>query len=158
MADLPRYETEIRPAWIDYNGHMNMAYYLVAFDKAADVLFDALGVGAAYRQATDHSVFALESHITYARETRLGDRLRVDSRLIDADAKRLHFFQRMSLAAGGDQVATAEIVVLHVALAAPRAVAFPAPIQAGIDAMLAAHRALPLPPEIGRRVGLKRQG
>jgi acyl-CoA thioesterase FadM len=101
-------------------------------------------------------MYALESHITYARETKLGDRVRVECRLIDADAKRLHFFLRMSLAETCEQVATFEMVVLHVDLAGPRACPFPAAIQARIDAMLAAHRALPPPPELGRKVGLRR--
>ena len=26
----------VEPAWIDYNGHMNMGYYLVAYDRATD--------------------------------------------------------------------------------------------------------------------------
>jgi acyl-CoA thioester hydrolase len=153
---LPRFETAIRPEWIDYNGHMNMAYYVVVFDRATDLLFDTLGVGHAYRRAAGHTMFALESHVTYARETKLGDRVAVECRLIDADAKRLHFFLRMMMAADGAPVATFEMVVLHVAVAGPRATRFPAAIHAGIDAMLAEHRALPVPPELGRKVGLKR--
>jgi acyl-CoA thioesterase FadM len=121
------------------------------------MLFDVLGIGQTYRRDANHSMYALESHVTYARETKLGDRLRIACRLIDADAKRLHFFCRMAMAESGDQVATFEMVVLHVAIANPRATSFPAPIQARIDAMLAVHRALPLPPEVGRKVGLKRQ-
>ncbi|HEX4111088.1 MAG TPA: thioesterase family protein [Stellaceae bacterium] len=153
---LPHFETAVRPEWIDYNGHMNMAYYVVVFDQATDVLFDTLGVGQAYRRDAGHSMYALESHVTYARETKLGDPLRVEDRLIDADAKRFHFFLRMTTARTGDQVATFEMVVLHVDLAGPRATPFPAAIQARIDAMLAEHRTLPPPPEVGRRVGLKR--
>ena len=85
-----------------------------------------------------------------------GDRVRISAQLIDGDAKRFHFFLRMTMADGGEQVATFEMVVLHVAMANPKATPFPAAIQARLDAMLAAHRALPLPPEVGRKVGLKR--
>lgn len=155
-ADLPTLEIAVRPEWIDYNGHTNMAYYVVMFDKASDVLFDALGVGQDYRREADHSMYALESHVTYSRETKLGDRLRITNQMIDADTKRFHFFCRMTMADSGEPVATFEMVVLHVAMANPRATPFPAPIQARIDAMLAAHRALPRPPEVGRKVGLKR--
>jgi acyl-CoA thioester hydrolase len=156
MTLLPALELAVRPEWIDYNGHMNMAYYFVAFDKASDVLFDALGVGEAYRRATDHSMYALESHVTYSRETKLGDLLRIENRLVEADAKRLHFFQRMTSAASGDQVATAELAALHVAMAGPKSAPFPAEVAARIAAMLAEHRALPLPRELGRKVGLRR--
>jgi acyl-CoA thioester hydrolase len=155
-AALPRLELAVRPEWIDYNGHTNMAYYVVMFDQATDVLFDTLGIGEAYRREAAHSMYALESHVTYARETKLGDRVRILCQLIDADAKRLHFFLRMAMAESGDPVATFEMVVLHVDLAGPRAAPFPAAIQAGIDTMLAQHRLLPVPPELGRKVGLRR--
>jgi acyl-CoA thioester hydrolase len=156
IMEPPSLELAVQPEWIDYNGHTNMAYYVVMFDKATDVLFDALNIGRAYRHRTDHSMYALETHVTYGRETRLGDRAKVAARLIDADAKRLHFFLRMTMAGDGAQVATFEAVVLHVDMAGGRAAPFPAPIQAGIDAMLADHRTQPLPPEIGRKVGLRR--
>jgi acyl-CoA thioester hydrolase len=155
-TDLPSLELAVRPEWIDYNGHTNMAYYVVMFDKATDVLFDALDIGQAYRRRSDHSMYALETHVTYGRETRLNDRVKVSARLIDADAKRLHFFLRMAMAADGAQVATFEAVVLHVDMLAGRSAPFPGPIQAGIDTMLAAHRAEPVPPEIGRKIGLRR--
>jgi acyl-CoA thioester hydrolase len=153
---LPALEITVLPEWIDYNGHTNMAYYVVMFDRATDVLFDALGIGQSYRRDTNHSMYALESHITYARETKLGDRLRIAARLIDADTKRIHFFLRMATGKDDKQVATFETVALHVATANPRAVPFPAARQKRIDAMLAEHRTLPLSPEIGRKVGLKR--
>lgn len=153
---LPTLEITVQPEWIDYNGHTNMAYYVVMFDRATDVLFDALGIGQSYRRDTGYSMYALESHITYARETRLGDRLRISARLIDADTKRIHFFLRMATEEDDNQVATFEMVVLHVAIANPRAASFPAARQKRIDAMLARHRTLPLPPETGRQVGLRR--
>lgn len=153
---LPTLEIAIEPEWIDYNGHTNMAYYVVMFDRATDVLFDALGIGQSYLRDTGHSMYALESHITYARETKVGDRLRITARLIDADTKRIHFFLRMATEEDDIQIATFEMVVLHVATANPRAAPFPAARQDRLDAMLAQHRILPLPPEIGRKVGLKR--
>jgi acyl-CoA thioester hydrolase len=156
VTGLPTLEIAVRPEWIDYNGHTNMACYVVIFDKATDVLFDALGCGQAYRRDSGHTMYAMESHVTYARETKLGDRLTITCRLIDADAKRFHFFCRMTMAEGGEQVATFEMLALHVDLAGPRAATFPPAVQTRLDAMLAEHRALPLPPEVGRKVGMKR--
>ncbi len=149
-------ELAVRPEWIDYNGHMNMAYYVLAFDQATDVLFDRLGVGQAYRRDTDRTMFAVESHVTYAREAKRGDRLAIGGRVVGADDKRLHFFMRMALAETGEPVATFEMLALHVDLAGPRVATFPAAIKTRIDTMLAEHRALPLPPEVGRKVGLRR--
>lgn len=144
-------------SWIDYNGHMNMAYYLVAFDKATDVLFERLGIGPTYLRLAAHSMFALESHLTYSQEAKLGDRLAIGGRLVDADDKKLHFFLRMTMAATGQQLATLEMLVLHVAMAGPKAAPFPPARKAAIDAMLAEHRVLPTPPEIGRKVGIRRK-
>lgn len=156
MTARPSLELAIQPAWIDYNGHTNMAYYVVMFDKATDVLFDALGCGQDYRRETNHTMYALESHITYTRETKLGDRVRVEAQLLDANPKRFQFFLRMIMADSGEQVATFEMVVLHVDQAGPRATPFPPAIKARLDAMLAEHRTLPVPPEVGRKVGMKR--
>jgi acyl-CoA thioester hydrolase len=149
-------ELAVAPEWIDYNGHMNMAYYVVAFDKSVDVLFDRLGVGQAYRRETDHSMYMLESHLTYAREAKLGDRLAISARLMDADEKRLHLFQRMQLADSGADLATMEGMVLHVALAGPKSAPFPVAARAKIETLLTEHRTLPAPREVGRKVGLKR--
>lgn len=74
MIDIPFapplviHRETVRPDWIDYNGHMNVAFYVMAFDHATDGLFDVLGIGAAYCQRENRSVFAVEQHIAYKRE------------------------------------------------------------------------------------------
>ena len=70
----------VRPEWIDSNGHMNLAYYVVVFDLATDRLYDALGIGNAYREATGNSCFTAETHTIYEREVKVGDGLRVATR------------------------------------------------------------------------------
>src|SRR5208282_2490885 len=94
-APLAPFRATVLPEWIDYNGHLNVAYYLLAFDRASDHLLDQLGLGEAYRRATGHSIYVLEAHLTYEHELKLGDALAVTSQLIDADRKRLHVFHRM---------------------------------------------------------------
>jgi len=148
----------VLPEWIDYNGHMNLAYYVLAFDKGTDALLDHLGLGAAYRHETNHSLYALEAHVTYDQEVRLGDPLLIETQLIDADAKRLHIFHRMRHADRGFLAATTELMALHVDLAGPSAVPFPPSAQAAIDALLAEHRRLPPPPQLGRSISIKRRG
>lgn len=81
----------VLPAWIDYNGHMNVGYYHVAFDGAAEAFFEFLGFTPTYRERRQATTFALESHLNFLREVREGDRLRFEARLIDFDAKRVHF-------------------------------------------------------------------
>ena len=95
-APIDSHRETVRPEWIDYNGHMNVAYYVLAFDHATDVLFDALGLGESYREATDHSTFSLQIQVTYLRELQLDAPLRVTTQLVDHDAKRLHTSTRCS--------------------------------------------------------------
>ncbi len=153
---LDVYRAPVEAAWIDYNGHMNVAYYVLMFDRATDALLDRLGLGAAYRRRTDHSLFALESHVTYEREVKAGDMLRFTTQLVDADAKRLHFFHTMYHDAAGYRAATSELLALHVDLAGPAARPFAATEKAAIDAMLEEHRELPRPAQLGRVIGLGR--
>ena len=153
---LPPFRTTVQPEWIDYNGHMNVAYYVLAFDKATDGLLDHLGLGEAYRRSTNRSVYVLEAHVTYERELHLGEALLVDTRLVDADEKRIRFFHRMTHAQAGYLAATNELLALHVDLAGPKAAAMPEAAQAELQRVLAEHRRLPLPPQIGRAIALKR--
>jgi acyl-CoA thioester hydrolase len=153
---LPPFRMTVQPDWIDYNGHMNVAFYVLAFDKATDALLDHLGLGEAYRRATNCSIYALEAHVTYNRELKLGAPLAIDTQLIDADAKRLHFFHRMTHAEEGYLAATTELLGLHVDLAGPKAAPMPAEALAAVERLLARHRALPAPPQLGRRIALKR--
>jgi acyl-CoA thioester hydrolase len=144
----------VRPEWIDYNGHMNVAYYVLVFDHATDALFDALGLGAAYRDATDLTLFALESHILYEHEVRLGDLLRVESRVLGVDGKRLHFGHEMFHAGEGWRAATIELMAVHVDLKTRRTSPFPPDRRQAIDAAAAAHALLPAADWVGRRVAL----
>lgn len=151
---LAPFTAHVRPEWIDYNGHMNVAYYVLAFDQATDRLLDHLGIGAAYRRATNHSVYVLEAHVTFERELREGDSIAVATQLIAADNRRIHCFHGMYHGESGPLAATNELLALHVDLAGPRAAAFPAEAAAAIERTLAAHRLLPAPPQLGRRIGL----
>jgi acyl-CoA thioester hydrolase len=159
MASLPYppYRATIAPEWIDYNGHMNVAYYVLAFDRATDQLFDYLGIGEAYRRATHHSVFALEAHVTYEHELRQGEEFEIATRLIDADRKRLHLFHTMTRAMDNELSATIEVMGLHVDMAGPRSAPLPDDVYAKVEALLAEHRLLPPPPQLGRKIGIRRR-
>jgi acyl-CoA thioester hydrolase len=143
----------VRPEWIDYNGHMNVAYYVLVFDHATDALFDALGLGADYRHETELSLFAVESHILYTRELALGDPVRVESRILGVDGKRLHFGHEML---HGWRAATIELMAVHVDLATRRTAPFPADRLAAIEQAAAAHAALPAVDWVGRKIALAR--
>lgn len=153
-ALLELHRETVRPEWIDYNGHMNVAYYLLAFDHATDALLDDLGLGRDYVEREGCSVFVLEAHLTYQRELTAGDPMRFTTRVLAADAKRLHVFHAMYHDEEGFLAATNELVAIHVDLTERRSVPMPAPVQARLGQLVAAQSRLPQPPEVGRVMGL----
>ena len=148
------HEATVLPEWIDYNGHMNLAYYVVVFDQATDVLYDRLGIWLPYREATGNSCFTVETHTIYEQEVNVGDRLRVHTRLLGADAKRLHYFHEMFHIEGGYRAAVQELMALHVDLSTRRTAPFPPDRAAAIQAALASSAALPMPKEAGQRIAM----
>src|ERR1700723_4719960 len=104
----------VEPAWIDYNGHLNMAYYNVLFDRCVDEAYELIGCGLAYLEQTRHSTFTAEVHVRYLRELHAGDPVRVTFPLLGFDAKRLHYFETLSQADAGWLSATSENMALHV--------------------------------------------
>ena len=149
-------EAVVRPEWIDSNGHMNLAYYVVVFDLATDRMYDALGIGNAYREATGFSCFTAETHTLYEREVLVGEKLRVGTHLLGADAKRLHYFHEMFHADDGHRVAAQELLALHIDMQVRRVAPFPADRAAVIDAALRTHDGQPPPKGAGRRISLQR--
>ncbi len=147
----------VDPAWIDYNGHLNMAYYNVLFDRAVDEVYELLGCGLAYVGKTRHSCFTAEVHLRYLRELHAGDPVRVTFQLMDFDAKRLHFFEQLYHAEAGWLSATSENMALHVDMAAKKVAAFPDGVMARLKAMKAAHASLPVPDGAGRRIAMPRR-
>lgn len=144
----------VRPEWIDYNGHMNVAYYLLAFDQAADVFFDKIGLNEDHRRRARGTTFAAECHITYQREVVVGDPLRFTAQIIGFDEKRIHFLQVMHHAEHGYVAATSEWMSLHVHLDRRRVTPMPPAILDRLAKIYAVHRHLPRPAEVGRGIGL----
>src|SRR5260370_39130666 len=119
-APFAEYEDEVLPGWIDSNDHMNLAYYVVLFDFATDALYEALGMGPGYRAATNCGTFAVETHILYASELRVGERVRVVSHVLGSDAKRLHLAHEMLHLTDGRRAAAQELMFLHIDLGVRR--------------------------------------
>ena len=153
-APFDGFRARVEPQWIDANGHLNMAYYVLIFDYATDAWFEWLGLGPAHRGARQVTTFCLESHVTYHREVREGDPLRVTTRLLAFDAKRLHYFHAMYHATEGYLASTNELISLHVAAETRRAAPMAAEILDRLAAIQMAHDALPRPPQVGRIMGL----
>jgi acyl-CoA thioester hydrolase len=147
----------VEPQWIDYNGHLNMAYYNVLFDRAVDEAYEALGIGVDYLKTTKHSTFTAECHVRYLRELHEGDPVKVTFQLIDFDAKRIHYFEQLLHAEEGWLSATSENMTLHVDMTAKKVAPFPPDTMAALARMKAAHAALPLPDGAGRSIAMPKK-
>jgi acyl-CoA thioester hydrolase len=149
---------QIEPQWIDYNGHLNMAYYNVMFDRAIDELWLQLGIGPGYREARQGSTFTAECHVRYLREIHLDDPVQVSILLVEADEKRLHTFQELRHAGEGWLSATSENMSIHIDMAARKTAPFPADIRARIETVANAHRTSARPEGIGRKIAMPSKG
>lgn len=147
---------EAEKDWIDYNGHLNMAYYNVIFDRCSDGAFDLLGMGADYANSRKLTIYTAELHLCYVRELHLGDKVTVTFQLIDHDEKRLRAYQEIHHVDGW-LAATSETLSLHIDMSGPKVASFPEDIQAKVKAMGAAHAGLPMPERAGRSIGIKRK-
>ena len=153
-APLALYEAAVQPEWVDYNGHFNVAYYVLVFDRATDAFFDYLGMGESHMKLSGLSNFVAEMHVTYARELLQGDPLRVATRLLDFDEKRVHFFHQMYHATEGYLASTIELMGLCVDMRTRRVGRMPAEILEALDRVRRAHADLPRPHEVGRIIGI----
>jgi len=145
---------QIEPQWIDYNGHLNMAYYNVMFDRAIDQLWLKLGMGPAYMKERQGSTFTAECHVRYLREIHVGDPVQVWVWLLAADDKRLHTFEELRHATEGWTSATSENMSLHIDMATRKVAPFPPDIRERIAAVASAHSAVPRPEGIGRNIAM----
>jgi acyl-CoA thioester hydrolase len=145
---------QVAPEWIDYNGHLNMAYYNVLLDRTVDEVFELLGCGLDYVRTQRHSCYTAEAHVRYLRELHAGTPVRVTFQLLDYDHKRMHFFEQLVHATEGWVSATSENMSLHVDMDARRTAPFPQAIAQALARMKAAHDRLPRPQEAGRRIAM----
>jgi acyl-CoA thioester hydrolase len=148
----------VEESWIDYNGHLNMAYYNVLFDRAVDEAFELLGCGPNYAKTRQHSCFTAEVHVRYLRELHASDPVRVTFQLLDYDAKRMQYFEQLFHAEDGWVSATSENMALHVDLAAKKTAPFPSEVAHCLARMREAHAKLPVPEAAGRRIAMPAKG
>ena len=155
-SPLTVHEETVRPEWIDYNGHMNVAYYVLAFDHATDRLFDLLDLGVDYVEREHKSVFQVECHVNYLQEVKEGDALKFTIQLLDYDNKRIHFFSSMFHRDEGFLSATAEWLGIHVDLEERRSAELPPASLGRLSELKATHADIPRPPQIGRNIGIRK--
>ncbi len=147
----------IQPQWIDFNGHLNMAYYIVFFDQAVDELYELLGLGPSYLKRHNHSTMVAEMHVRYLREVHESAPLRVRCQLLAYDSKRIHLFEELMHAEEGWVSATCETMTLHVDMTTKKVAPWPDKIMDALARMQNTHAALPLPDGAGRYVSMPKR-
>ncbi len=148
--------TRVEPSWIDYNGHLNVAYYHLVFDRGTDEFLHRIGLGEASARKGGGSMFALEDHITYQRELKVDDPLLVTVQVLDHDEKRAHYFMKMFHEEENYLAATDEHLSTYVDFKSRRSAAMPASARAKLEAIYEGQKELPRPEEAGRVVGIRR--
>ena len=134
-----------------------MGYYLVVFDRATDAFLHQVGLTAELREGTGATTFTLEAHVNYLNELREGDPLRFTTRLLGFDHKRIHYFHEMYHATEGYLAATIELMSLHVNHSTRRSAPMAMEVTRCLEEILEAHEPLPMPEQVGRRIGLERR-
>ncbi len=143
--------TPVQPEWIDYNEHMTEYCYLKLFGEATDVVLAKIGAGADY-VAAGHSWYTVETHIRHLGQSRLGEPIEVRTRVLAADAKRLHLFHEMVSLRQDAVIATAEHMLVHVDAKAEKSAPAPQVMQDAAQALIAGQSQLPLPEGMGRQI------
>jgi acyl-CoA thioester hydrolase len=146
MPDLPSWFEDVRPEWIDYNGHLSEGYYVVVFGFATDAVMPRFGMTPEYLVATGTSLYSVEAHVRYLDQVPPGARLEVRSSIIGVTAKLLWLWHEMWCE--GRLRATEEVLMLHVDSRAGRACPFPDALRARLEALV-----VPPPEHASRRIG-----
>jgi len=151
---LLTYEAAVIADWVDFNGHMRDGFYMVLFSYGVDGLMDQIGLDAAGRKATGHSIFTLEAHINFLHEVKLDAQVQVYCQVLGHDAKRLHVGLALHIKGNDTVMAYSEQMLLNVVMDGPRASAFALNVAARVQMLATAHRSLPRPPYVGRVIAL----
>ena len=102
--------------WTDYNGHMNLSYYILVFDIGAEVILSKFKMGEHSAKTTKKSTMVVETHTTYNQEVKEDDEVNVFISYFDHDKKRLHYKLEMYDKNKNTLSATTEILALYIDL------------------------------------------
>ena len=150
------FESPVLTDWIDYNGHMNDAYYVVAFSKAIDGFMLHIGLDEAFRDENKVSIYTLQSMVTYLQEVSEGEPIVIRGQLLESDNKKLRLFMTMFHQDTYDELATMETLLLHMDMAQHRPASFLTQTQSLVDTIQAAHNLLETPTNAGKAIMMKR--
>ena len=154
---IDTYTGTVLPEWIDDNNHMNVAYYVLAFDYATDALFNFLGLSRAYKDANNVSTFAVDMNVSYLQELRVGEPFKIQTRMLDCSDKALHYFHEMSHESKDFLSATNEVLSMHMDMNIRRITPMAGEIIEWSKQVCDAHTSLQIAKQAGRVLGIRRK-
>ncbi|MEM7112471.1 MAG: thioesterase family protein [Chloroflexota bacterium] len=147
----------VLPEWIDHNGHMNVAFYVLAFDLATDTVYEDWNLGFDYPERENCSIFTIGMNVDYLSELFEGDPIRVTTQLIDWDHKRVHYYHQMYHGENGRLAAANECLAMNVDLASRRSATFPDSVKTKLEGAWELQKELPQPKGFGRQLAIRRR-
>ena len=158
---LTTWRGSVQHEWVDFNGHLRDAFYMLLFSFASDGCMDHIGLDEAGRAATGHSIFTLECHINYLQEVKQGAAVEVHTQVLGHDVKRLHVYHSLYFAGAGATPAGAEPLLagseqmwLNMDMNTRRSAPFAASVLPRVRALAARHKDLPVSKYVGRVIAL----
>ncbi len=146
---------ELKPEWIDYNGHLNAGFFFVVFDEAVAHWLDFIGLGFDHKAEHRVTTFSVEGHITFEREVHVDDPLEIRTQLLGWDVKKIHYINFMHHRAEGWLAATNELLTMHISTESRRSAPMADSVQHRLGLIAEAHSELPVPAQVGRVIGLR---
>jgi acyl-CoA thioester hydrolase len=145
--ELAAWTEDVLPGWIDYNGHLSEAYYVLVFGHATDAVMVQLGMTPAYLTRTGTSLYTLEAHVRYLDQVLPNARLEVRSSVIGVTGKLLWLWHEMW--SDGRLRASEEVLAVHVDSRAGRSSPFPDELRLRAEALR-----VPPPEHASRRISV----
>ncbi len=146
LSALPiTFQAAIPDSYRDEMGHMNVMWYTHLFSNAFELYAEAFGFTPAYMQANQMGSFALETHVRYLNEVRIGQHVTIRSRVLGRSEKRMHFMHFMTIDETEALAATQEHVGAHIDMRIRRMAPWSPEIAARLDRLIAEHDKIPWP-------------
>ena len=110
---IETYRGVVYPSHLDHMDHMNVQWYTAKFDEATWHLFSAIGITSTYIREEKRGMAAIEQTTKYKAEVLAGDLLLIRSRVLETTEKTIRFLHIMVNAETGTEVATSELLGVH---------------------------------------------
>lgn len=152
------FDGRVRSEWIDYNGHLYDGYYAVIFANATDEFLVRIGLDGPTREATRHTIYTLEMHVSFLKEMKLDAAFSIDGQILDHDHKRVRLFLTMHDVARDLVAATCELMLMSIDQSGeePRSAPWLAATAGLVEGFAREDAGKPMPETAGRAIAIRR--